>query len=58
MSGGREARRRRSVESTGDVGRREGKLQLVFCCNARDEIGIGKESFSSSLSFVEEGPQN
>lgn len=32
-------RRRRSVGFTGDVGRGEGRLQLVFCCRAGDITG-------------------
>lgn len=37
MSEGREITRRCSVEFTGDMGRSEGRLQLVFCCSIRNE---------------------
>lgn len=37
----REVRRGWSIGCTGNVGRDEGRLQLVFCCSSRDETGIG-----------------
>lgn len=36
---GREVRRGRSLESTGDSTEGEGLLQQVFCCIDRDETG-------------------
>lgn len=36
-SGGREVRREWSLRST-DVGRGQGRLQLVLCCSSRDKI--------------------
>lgn len=44
VMGGREVRRGWSVGSTGYVGERS--LQLVFCCDVRDEtegLGLGEE---------------
>lgn len=35
----REFRRERSVGSIGDMGIREEKLQLMFCCSSRDKTG-------------------
>lgn len=37
MSKGREVRGRWSVESTGHVGRRAGRMQLVVFCSPREE---------------------
>lgn len=42
---GEEARRERSVGSTGNVGGvgvGEGRLQQAVCCSVRDETGDGK----------------
>lgn len=39
-SGGREVRRRRSVGSTEDVSRRQGKMPQVFHCIAREETRV------------------
>lgn len=36
---GREFRRERSLGSTGDMGSREGKLQLMFCCSPGTKLG-------------------
>lgn len=39
-SRGTEVRKGRSVWSTDDCGREEGKPQLVFCCRAENETWI------------------
>ena len=39
-SGERDGRRRRSVGSTEDVSRRQGKLPQIFHCRAGEETGV------------------
>lgn len=46
MSGRSEVRKGWPVWSTADVGRGEGRLQLVICCSARDgteEVGLREQ---------------
>lgn len=47
MSSGREVRRGLSAWSTGDVGRGERRLQLVFCFSLRDCVWENREGGES-----------
>lgn len=57
MIGGRKVRMGWSMGPTGDAGRGEGRLQLVFCYSAREEteeLGLGEQRVPS-CSF--KGPE-